>query len=274
MSIDERARAAAARSRRAAAHRVNAAAMLDELHRRNRMRTVTTIGVVVAVCVAAVAGVLLARSGKPNAAPPAHTKLHPSSTFEPGCRGGPPVQCRNGRRVLVSLPVPVTIHAPTNFDQDAKLCGRSSLESYRSDVNDTGVTVMENAVPVRYDSSWKRDPSAGTTVTSMTQWLSSRPFLTDTSVKQVTVDGLAARQVAGELKRGARLPAESNNNPIVPTFAGHGDCHAGYRSDLFGNYTLVAVPGAGVTVIWSWTTDTNHTLIAGNQDFINRLSFG
>jgi hypothetical protein len=275
MSIDELGRAAAEESLRAAAHRVNAVAMLDELHRRHRMRIAATIAVIAAVCVAAVAGVLLARSGKPNAAPPANNKPHPLSTLAPGCRGGPPVQCRSGRRVLVSLPVPVTIHAPANFNQDARLCGTSGLETYRSDSSGTGVTVIENAVPVRYDRSWHRDRSAGTSLSSMTHWLSSRPFLTHTSVKQVTVDGFAGRQVSGELKVSAELPApKAPVGFVAPTFAGQGYCDAGYSPGLYGSYTLVDVPGAGVTVIWSWTVESNHALIAGNQALIDGLTFG
>jgi hypothetical protein len=171
----------------------------------------------------------------------------------------------------------VTIHAPANFDQDANLCGGSGLEAYRNDVNGTGVTVIEHAVPVRYDKSWKRDRAAGTSVSSIAQWLASRPFLTHTSIKKVTVDGLAGQQVSGQLKPGADLPADGASlgvDFVAPTFAGEGGCHAGYHRNLFGNYTLMTVPGAGITVIWSWTIQNDHTLIAANQAFIDALSFG
>jgi hypothetical protein len=276
MSLDELARAAAAEARRAAANQVDVEIMLDDLRHRSRRRTAAaTLAVIAAACVAIAVGVLLAGSSKPTSAPPANHHPHEASTFPPGCRGGPPIQCRSGRRILVSLPVPVTIHAPANFDQDANLCGSSGLVAYRNDANDTGVTVIENAVPVRYDSSWNRDPSAGTSRASMTHWLSARPFLRHVSVKSVTVDGLAGWQVSGQLKPGASLPAVYPSvGRVAPTFAGTGDCHAGYGPDLFGTYTLVDVPGAGVTVIWSWTIDKNHALIAANQALIDGLSFG
>ena len=77
------------------------------------------------------------------------------------------------------------------------------------------------------------------------------------------------------LKPGAKLPADKAPVGFVaPTFAGPGDCHAGHGAHLFGTYTLVAVPGAGVTVVWSWTIEKNHAVIAGNQSLIDGLSFG
>lgn len=60
---------------------------------------------------------------------------------------------------------------------------------------------------------------------------------------------------------------------VAPTFAGQGACRTGYGPNLFGGYTPVDAPGAGVTVIWSWTIENNHTLIAGNQGFTDGLSF-
>jgi hypothetical protein len=48
----------------------------------------------------------------------------------------------------------------------------------------------------------------------------------------------------------------------------------GYRANLTGQYTLLDVPGAGVTVIWSWTLNHDDHALAGNQAGIDGLSFG
>jgi hypothetical protein len=278
MSIDELGRAAAAEARRAT-NGVNAMTMLEELQQRSRTRTIGTIGVVVAVCAAIVTSILLARSGKPSSAPAAGktngATSSTTSTSGPGCEANvPPVQCLSDRRVRVSAPVRATIHAPANFVWNARKSGRSCFESYRNDVNGTGVTVMENAVPVRDDSSWARDGSAGTTAASMAEWLSARPFLTHTSVKRVLVDGIAGGwRVSGELKSGAKLPADKSGTAVGPTFLDTA-CTAGFAPNLFGNYTLFDLPGAGVTVIWSWTIESDHAIIADNQTFIDGLRFG
>lgn len=263
MSIDELGRAAAAEARRAAANGVNAMSMLEELRRRSRLRTMGAIGLAVAVCAAVVFSVLLARSAKPSAVGPAHTG--PTSPSTPSTTSPP---------MRVGLPLPVTIHAPANFREHTNQFGTSCVEAYRKDVNGTGVTVMENARPERYDNSGSRDPSAGVDAESMAQWLSSRPFLTHTSVKQVYIDGIGSGwRVTGDLKSGARLPAEkSGTGPVAPTFADDG-CTAGYGRELYGSYTLYD-RGPGVTVIWSWTNEKNHALIAGNHAFIDGLRFG
>ena len=49
---------------------------------------------------------------------------------------------------------------------------------------------------------------------------------------------------------------------------------SGYRPNLTGQYTLLDVPGAGVTVIWSWTLNHGNQVLAANQAFIDGLSFG
>jgi hypothetical protein len=36
---------------------------------------------------------------------------------------------------------------------------------------------------------------------------------------------------------------------------------------------LLDVPGAGVTVIWSWAFDHTNRALAGNQAYIDGLSF-
>jgi surface antigen len=48
----------------------------------------------------------------------------------------------------------------------------------------------------------------------------------------------------------------------------------GYNNALLGEYTLLDVPGGGVTVIWSWNDSHNGQALAGNQAYVDGLSFG
>jgi hypothetical protein len=47
----------------------------------------------------------------------------------------------------------------------------------------------------------------------------------------------------------------------------------GYNRTLLGEYTLLDIPGAGVTVLWSWALDLPRTQLAGNRPFIDGLSW-
>jgi hypothetical protein len=62
---------------------------------------------------------------------------------------------------------------------------------------------------------------------------------------------------------------------VAPTFLIDGNRHMAYapNRDLIGEYTLVDVPGAGITVIWSWSVGHGQKALAGNQAFIDTLVF-
>ena len=272
MSIDERGRAAAAEIRRASASGVDPTTILTALHRRRRHRTVGTLVAAVAACLAIVAALLVAHNqvtkrGSEPATPPTTHRTTP-----PGRQCGALVTCLGGRRYVIDLRVPVTTTLPANFKRDFHAAGPHLLEAYRKHFNATGVSVMEDATPVKYDGSWTRDPEAGRTAASVAHWLATRPFLTNTTVNRVRVGRLAGWQVKGDLKPDAALPASKIIGSVAPTFAAD-DGTDGYRPGLTGDYTLVDVPGAGVTVIWSWSFNGESTL-RGNQAFIDGLSFG
>lgn len=277
MSIDEMGRAAATEARHHAATAVDTGVMLDRLHRMRRRRTAGTIIGGLAVVAAVVAGgVLITRS--------THADAHhrPASTHTPRSTGicaDPEVRCvgANGYR-FVDLPVPITLTLPANFVRDNFSVTTNSIEGYRSDVKpdwSAGVMVHERAVPAKYGPvAWTRDPAAGSTAASMARWLSNRPFLIHTTRARTTVDGRPAWHVTGELKPGAELPASRLGGSVAPTFGRAYNDSMGYGANLTGQYTLVDVPGAGVTVIWSWTGDHGNAAMAADQAFIDGLSFG
>jgi hypothetical protein len=43
----------------------------------------------------------------------------------------------------------------------------------------------------------------------------------------------------------------------------------GFSRYLTGDYTLLDTPGAGVTVIWSWTMHQPRSALAGNEAFVD-----
>jgi hypothetical protein len=102
------------------------------------------------------------------------------------------------------------------------------------------------------------------------RWLSRRPFLEDTTLTPITLAGLPAWHVTGNLKAGARLPAFKVGD-AAPTFKTPGGGQAAYTLALRGEYTLIDVPRAGLTVVWSWTLSDED--LAPNQAVIDSLSF-
>ncbi len=216
-----------------------------------------------------VGGVVVARSvSGTTQTPPGGGQ--PSTRSSSACPGAPTVTCLGGNRYRVALTVPVTVTVPANFQPELQVFGANTIEDYQTgNIGNTGVTVQENAVPSRNDASGTRDPAAGTTAQSMADWLAHRPFAVPTAVVRTTVGGKPAYQVDVVLKKGAPLRSMHNTDPAAPTF---GSGMAAWGT-LKARYTLLDVPGAGVTVIWSWTFD-RFAVLGGNQAFIDSVTFG
>jgi hypothetical protein len=280
MSIDVRGTAAATEARRSAERAVDPAMMLRDLHRVRRRRRVAAIVGSAAVVAAVVGGSALITN-----TPDHHRLVRPATSRTPspatsttpspaGHCAQPRVQCLGNASYRVALRVPVTFSLPANFDSRFTVSEARALDVYRTDVDQTGVTVMENPTPVKDDATWSRDPSAGTDAESIATWLANRPFLTHATLTRTTIGGLTAWRVAARLRPGARLPApKAGFGAVAPTFtAGPGT--AGYRPGFSAEYTLVDVPGAGVTVIWSWSVNHGERALTGNQAFIVGITLG
>ncbi len=269
MTIEDLGRAAAGAARRKAAREVEPTLMLRKLHRSHRNRSLVASGG--AALAVAIVAVLLARGLTPSVggqAPGGPRASTPPSTTCPADR-----TCLGGDRFLVTLPVPVTVTVPGTFQGALSRLGVNALEDYRNDLSTTGVTILENATAVKDDRTWTADPSAGTTAASMARWLSRRPFLLHGTLTRTSVGGRAAWLVTGVLRPGVHLAGLKNGTAAGPTFAVDG-ATTGYTHQLTGQYILLDLPGAGVTVIWSWTLGHGVGALAGNQAFIDTLSFG
>jgi hypothetical protein len=275
MTIDELGRAAAVEARAGAEAAVDTSAMLHRMHRLHRMRRRRAAGSIVAVLAAAVVvgSLLISHNARTDSHPSPATTPTPKAT---GICANPEVRCLDATKFrFVDLPVTITLTLPANFERDFSLAP-NTVDGYRNDIGTTGVSVQEHARPVKYGPVlWTRDPTAGTTAASMARWLSKRPYLVHTTLTRTAVGGRPAWHVTGDLKRGVALPAAKAGGNVAPTFGGGRlGGGAGYRPGLTGQYTLLDVPGAGVTVIWSWTMNHGKQALAGNQAFIDGLSFG
>jgi hypothetical protein len=257
VNIDELARSAATEARSVAAESVDPTAMLARLYRTRRNRSVASIVAIVVVAVAVAIGTVVARTGNGNDSAPAVS---------------PPAPCVHATCHHVVLKVPVTFTLPKTFQKGFHQYSLGVVEVYRRDIDTTGVTVAENATPVRNDYTWTRDPAAGTTAKSVATWLAQRPFLSHTALVATQVGGLPAWRVAGQLKPGAALHAVKDYESVAPTFLVD-SAHMAYAPDLIGEYTVVDVPGAGITVIWSWSVGHGQRALAGNRAFIDTLAF-
>jgi hypothetical protein len=280
MSIDDLAREAATDARRTTAAKVVPDEMLLALHHtdRQRRRLATGAAIATVAVLVAIAGITFVGGRTDKAQAPPTTRRTPTTATGHGPCADPAITCLGSHRYRIALRVPVTVTVPHNFQTSFNINSRRELETYRSDLGNTGggvgVSIVERAVPVRYDSSWTRDPSAGTTAHSMAVWLRGRPFLRNAALTRTTVGGRPAWRVSGQLRPGADLPAAKGGvGNVAPTFKGRSGTE-GYNRSLTGDYTLVQLPHAGVTVIWSWAFEHSRARLAGNQAYIDGLSFG
>jgi hypothetical protein len=248
-------------------------AMLARLHRARRRRTAVVSVAAAAVLAVTVAGVgaAVGRDGAtPTPRPPAASgKL---ATDDP-C-SAPRVTCLPGAKVRVALDDPVVLAALANFETMPSVFSRRDLQIYRTDTADgTGITVLEQATPMRNDESWTRDPSAGVTARSVATWLAHRPFLQQTTPERVRVGGRTAWRVPTVLRNGAALKATYSSAAVAPLFTSL-TSRAYLTPSLPGEITVLGSPsGHGVIVIWSWTTSGQTWDLIGNEAMVAGLRF-
>ena len=243
---------------------------LVELRQRDRTRRRTNLILGASAIAAAIVGGAWFVNGQTGATEPIPAIDQPAETTAQGlCSSS--VTCLGNDRYQVDLARPVTLTLTSDFVDDLSFTpGSTLLDTYRND-SGAGVAVFEKAVPAKYDESWTRDPKAGRTAESVARWLSLRPFLEDTTLTQTTLGGLPAWRVTARLKPDARLPAgKVGFGEVAPTFVNESG-QAGYGQDLTGEYTLADVPGAGLTVVWSWTVEGAD--LTPNQALIDSMSF-
>ena len=270
MSLDARARAAAAELRQATGRSLDTDDLLQRMHRARARRTVVGSGAgVVAVVVLAVLASGALVGGGDGDGPPGKGRRVTVGLPAEFC-SQVVVTCLGRRSARLDLETPLTIRFPDTFVPGN--VQSTGVDFFRKDVEQTGISVAQSAVPVRYDAEWKRDPAAGATARSMAEWLADRPFLTDTAItRRSTASGRPAWEVSGDFRRGARLPVVKDEVRIAPTFLTGDGGTFGTGPLLVSSYTLIDQPGGGVTVIWSLAYGRVPPDLPGNRVMVDAV---
>jgi hypothetical protein len=285
MTIDQRARTAGATLRSAHADDPGVSEsyprLLVTIHRRARMRVIAA-GVVLA---AAAGGIGTALSRVDNVVTgPAGEPPAASARVEGTCEQ-PFFHCGGGSRITMSLPVPATWIVKPPFSRDLHFvteAGTGQLvlaESHRKDTaQPAGVTVAEGVRATKADHLADVDPSAPTHARALAEWVSRRPFLRSGSVQRTPVGRLPAWTVQVQLRApGHRGVADCNQLTIrcmpVLMMPDAASTVLGAWGAMIARYTFVDVPGAGPTVVWSWTFGHGDHALDRNQSLIDSLRF-
>jgi hypothetical protein len=285
MTIDQRARTAGANLRSAYADDPDVSEsyprLLVTIHRRAWMRVIAAA----VVLAAAAGGVGVALSRVDNVvAGPAGEPSATSAGFERTCERTF-FHCGGGSRITMSLPVPATWIVKLPFSRDLHFvteAGTGQLvlaESYRNDTEQpTGVTVVEGVRATKADHLADVDPSAPTHARALAEWVSRRPFLRSGTVQRTPMGRLPAWTVQVRLRAPGRLGVADCNQLttrcmpvlIMPNAA---STVLGAWGRMIARYTFVDVPGAGPTVVWSWTFGHTDQALDANQSLIDSLRF-
>ncbi|MDQ1605077.1 MAG: hypothetical protein QOE01_2922 [Actinomycetota bacterium] len=135
MSIDDLAREAATDARRTTAAKVVPDEMLLALHRTDRQRRRLATGAAIATVAVLVAIAGIAFTDK---AQTPTTRRTPTTATGHGPCADPAITCLGSHRYRIALRVPVTVTVPHNFQTSFNINSRRELETYRSDLGNTG----------------------------------------------------------------------------------------------------------------------------------------
>jgi hypothetical protein len=243
-----------------------------EAHHRRKARFAAAAAVVLAVGLGTVGGTVLTHDdGSPTPAtpPPTHQPKDPACERER-------TQCLGDRTYRYDLVRPVVWSLPSEFAADSGPgVGPYKVEvaSYRHGRSPSGVTVLER---VRASSPDGRTPAPGVAddPQAFVDWVASRPYLDAGPVTRTTLGGYRAWQVSVTPAH-ARSPRRSACEA--------GPCHLmtlqpdGSTTGIWGRmtaeYTALRVPGAGTTVVWSWTVTSHPQDMDADNEAVQGLSW-
>jgi hypothetical protein len=126
-----------------------------------------------------------------------------------------------------------------------------TVESYMT-ADEGGITILEGLSAAENQAEPAAVPGV-TSAESFATWLAQRPFLQTSGMRTGEVDGRQAWIVDASVRPGMPDgPAMCNKNircyPIMVKRA----WVVGMWDELTSRYTVLDLPGAGITVVWSW----------------------
>jgi hypothetical protein len=287
MSIDARARQAGADLRAATPTDVDASLVsLQRTWRRRRITHAAVGSLAVAATVAAgVWGFTSLHQGAGRSGQPVGRVHSTTQTGSSGFCNQPLVTCHGGRTYTIAMRVPMTWTLPRQFRRNSG-AGPAELltESFWTHQGHmAGLTVLEQVRAARMGET--AGPAAGVAANAaaLARWMADRPFLQSSGVTRTTLDGHPAWTVDVRLrpKLGPGPAQCANANipcyPLTYQPAGYPEV-TGIFSGTFGHaeyrYTVLDLPGAGTTVIWSWVFGDDTGALAMNQRVAHTIHFG
>ncbi|HEY7043979.1 MAG TPA: hypothetical protein VH419_09960 [Nocardioidaceae bacterium] len=283
MKIDERGRTAGAALRSSTTQDLPVAAHYEQLITTARRHHRLRVAAVAAAVATLIGGAGYALANAPRDADLAPTDQPPATSTPPqsDC-DSPYLRCTAGGRITMQMPVPVSWTVGPQFDREPQALvdsGTSQVylgENYQRDAT-AGVTVAEGVQPVRATS--QAEPASGVPADarSVAQWVADRPFLDASAVQHTTVDGVDAWTVRAATRDPSRQGVARCNGgrftcmPLLSLTKFPADT-LGVWDTMISQYTFVDLPGAGVTMIWSWSFDGERSFVA-NQQVVDSIRF-
>jgi hypothetical protein len=222
--------------------------------RRARISVVTfSVAAALVVAVAASRSLLPEDSRNLQPAPPPQETTSPPSSSGSGCEHLL-ITCYGGRRVSVAMTVAMRWRIPADFNMpySGGLPSTSLVETYTRRGAPGGVTVLEGISAAETRHEYVPVPEVRT-AESFANWLAQRPFLASSPVRTESLDGHRAWVVDAVVKPGRRAgPATCNVSIDCYPIMLVADDLVGTWEGLTNRYTVLDLPGAGVTVVWSW----------------------
>ena len=282
MTIDERARQAGA-SLRAITDQVDVDRSLDDLvvsvRRRNHLRTAAAV----AASAIVVVGGLTLRGAVDRADAPPVTPPTPMQSAD--LCSQPFIHCQVGSRFTVLMQAPMTWTLPADFDPALRYRASAagdravSVEAYRSNQHDAGVTVAQHAFAarIRVGESTTVVPNRRLTPGAhvLATWVAQRPYLIASDVTETTVGGLRAWTVQVRLRdpnRPGLSACTFTCTPILSIADTPYDQILGIWAPMVSRYTLVDADRGGTTAIWS-SSFVGAKALNGNLALIDSIRF-
>jgi hypothetical protein len=263
MNIDDTARRAGQDLREACHVDIEAAfaEFQRAVPRRRRARTAaTSFAVAAAVVVAVAVSRWLVPDGPQDTQPvPQPDETTSPSTVDASSGSGCAhrlVICGDGRRSTVLLTVPMDWTIPHGLE--APYSGADPTTTRVETYNPTGsggVTVLEN-VGAATSETLPTTVSDVVSAEAFASWLTDRPFFSSSRVHAGQVDGRPAWVVDTFVRRDEPGgPALCNRTTACYPTMLQGDHVIGVWAGLRSRYTVLDLPGAGITVVWAWGLD-------------------
>ena len=167
------------------------------------------------------------------------------------------VDCHGGRHYTVWLTVPMDWTIPHEFE--APYSGAapttSRVETYTQTAGGGGVTVLEN-VSAATSEPFPAAVSAVVSAESFANWLTGRPF-SSSQLHTGRIDGRPAWIVDAVVRarRTCWTGQLQQDDRVLPHHASRRPRDREAWAGLTSRYTILDLPGAGITVVWSWGLD-------------------